>query len=125
MTKIQEAYQTMQAEWVRVNDVRVGDKVRCMRQFAQHDLGFDGLGWAYSTSKEGLFNKPVSITDFWSRCVLLKCAGGYEWQFPFFVLEIVDQPRKVEIEVRTEKHYYRDGVDVTDKISEDTKRNLG
>lgn len=122
MTKIQEAYQTLQAEWVETNDVRVGDKVRVLRAFGQQELGCCALESDYDSTKAHV--KVALINDIHPNQIEIK-ADDIRYSFPFFVLHIVDQPRKVEIEVRTEKHYYRDGVDVTDKISEDTKRNLG
>lgn len=112
MTKIQEAYQTLQAEWVRVNDVRVGDRVKIKKDFVVDALGSDS----------GIHKASEMVRRIARICndrIVMESPG---WFCPFFVLEITAQPRETTIEVRT--RYYKDGVDVTDKISDETKANL-
>ncbi len=95
-TKIQEAYKTLQAEWVRVNDVRVGDKVRGLVKVGPDYLGGDTSDLTSGSREQFIDNKAVgTIRSVESDYVYLDCGLNYcgLWSFPFFVLEIVDQPR--------------------------------
>ncbi len=79
---IKEAYEVMQAEWVRVNDVQKGDTVRILRDYNTYELGCDA-GGDDNTEKQSRVvstkNRHIGVAGF-----------GF---VPFFVLEIVDQPR--------------------------------
>lgn len=123
MNKIQEAYQTLQAEWVRVNDVQAGDSVRILREHEGRELGSKccnhSLRYLNDVGREGV------IRSIYGDYINVKLASnGNSCCVGFHHLEITDQPRETTIEVRKEDRYYKDGVDVTDQISDETKRNL-
>ena len=93
-TKIKEAYKVMQAEWVKENDVRVGDTVRILRCYISCELGCSAAGCNY-TGRQGI------ISGIYDAYLYLGPLG----QNPFFVLEIVDQPRETEemVEIKGKK----------------------
>ncbi len=115
MNKIQEAYQVMQAEWVKLNDVQVGDKVRCIRFFGNNELGC----FAESATETGKQGKDRCVQDeavgvvycVFKNRIAIEYGPPYSeyglWSFPFFVLDIVDQPReKPETMVRIDGKDY-------------------
>lgn len=114
----EEAYVTLQAEWVKLFDVRVGDKVRILREHADYELGSRGI---FHTKRElDLHGREGTIEVIHKNNIGI--AVLHQWVFivAFHQIEITDQPRNTEIEVR----YFKGGEDVTDKLSDESKRNL-
>jgi len=86
----QEAYKVLQKAWVEENDVRKGDIVRVLRPAKSHEIGWvcswnDGV----MTKKVGMTQRIGKISNQW-----VNLSDSYN--YPFFVLEIVDQPREKE-----------------------------
>ena len=82
-----EAYQVLQAAWVKKNDVRVGDEVEVLRPNEHNELG-SGAAIHWQSELDGR-GKRCKIDGIEKRYIN---AGG--WMMPFHVLEIINQPRK-------------------------------
>jgi len=122
---INEAYQVMQTAWVKEFNVRVGDKVRCIRHFGRNELGSCASG-SKNLGLKALFidDKAVGvIAKINSDHIDVNCGEKYYygWNFPFFVLEIVERSKVIRKEVR---YFDENNNDITDKISDETKANL-
>lgn len=123
--KKQELYKQMQAVYVEENDLRVGDKVRVLRHIDRDELGSRVMPTKKGdrcTKSRFVDDKAVGIIEsLCCDCVEVNCGYEYnhDWQFPFHVLEIVDQPRDPVI---TCKFYTEDGKEV--KMSPDSARNF-
>ncbi len=113
-----ELYKAMQALWVEENDVRVGDKVRVLRPHRSYELG--SIGAAHDEEELLRRGKEGVVNDIGRGYVQIALAQDDHFLLAFHQLEIVDQPRDPVITVK----YFKDGKDVTDQISPDTKRNL-
>ena len=75
---IKEAYRVMQAQWVKDNDIRVGDTVMVVKDWKSNELGFSGGAW-------GGHRDEQVIEDIFPNCLLLfgtSCT-------PFFALEFI------------------------------------
>ncbi len=95
----QELYKKMQAVYVEENDLRVGDKVKVLRHFAEDELGFGEAGSTCSKEKTALVGHVWPIHQIVNNWIRLDSKDETGWCFaaPFFVLEIVDQPRDPEV----------------------------
>ncbi len=102
--ELQEAYEVMQAEWVRINDMQVGDEVRVVIKFGCHEMGYDNTAWYDPQVKKETMGCVGEILAINNRSIKVKSNGNW-WRYPFFALEIVDQPREAEamIEIRGKK----------------------
>lgn len=90
---IQEAYEVMQAAWVELYNVEVGDVVRLLRApKISNELGC----FSYkSTTKERYVGYSYEIEQIYSTCLVLKgCLPGHHC-FPFFCLEFVKKAEPV------------------------------
>ena len=95
---IKEAYCVMQAEWVKLYDVKVGTKVRVLRAGVKNELGSHAYSHAQEElNKHYLLGEIRSINpdyiDFTSKDIM-------GWMTPFFVLEVVGQPDVKEMTVK-------------------------
>ncbi len=106
---LKKAYEVTQAEWVKIYNVEVGDKVRCKRHFAQNELGFDGIGSQHLSDKKN-FCATTSIGEIskiYDSCISVDCGRNFggNWHFPWFVLKVVEQvPPEKMIEVAGKKY---------------------
>ena len=90
---IKECYKTMQNEWVKLYDVKVGTKVKVIREYGDNEMGCDCVG----TSSIGGYNGQVfKIKD---GCIRINCDGSTTIH-PFFVLEVVGQPKPKKMTVK-------------------------
>ncbi len=123
MTKLQEAYQTMQDAC----DIRKGDQVRCLRSFKNYELGCIVTIQDSSHSqpkKRFIADKATGIVIAVQRShIIVECGTAYGgvWKFPFFILEVVEKVKTIRKEV---KYYDESGSDITDSISQETQKNL-
>ena len=110
---IEEAYRVMQ----EASGIKAGDMVRVLRKAESYKMGWanswcekmdDSIGECFMVDGIPL-NANIGIR--------LRHGIG-RFTFPFFVLEIVEPTKTIEL------RYICDGEDVTDDISEETKRNL-
>lgn len=99
---LKEAYKVMQAAWVKENNIEVGDKVKCLRPFNAHELGCHSIS-SDSTNcpRKGEFVKDEAvgaIRQINTEYLWIDCGTKYggHWNFPFFVLELVEKAKKPE-----------------------------
>lgn len=93
----QEAYKILQAAWVKLHDLRVGDKVKVVSKFQCQELGFAGDEWNSCGTKEESQGRIVRVYKIAGRDIKLHTTDGREGNdFPFFALDIVNQPRNKE-----------------------------
>lgn len=86
-------YEDGQALWVEENNVKVGDKVRVLRHFGEDELGFSEAGSKCSKEKAGFVGRTLPICSIANNWIRLdsKSECGWNYAFPFFVLEIVER----------------------------------
>jgi len=107
---IREAYQVLQAEWVKLYNVEVGDTVKVLRKAKKNELG-------WSNSWEScMFVKQKKRVEGIGHNIVLDDGYGY----PFFVLEFVEKGEpKIEIDVRINGRTVK-----LSEISEETLLNI-
>ena len=89
---IEEAYKVMQAEWVRLYNVEVGDTVKVLRAAKTRELGW-GNSWEM-VMNAGSEREVRSVSD---GNIDLDDGYGY----PFFVLELVKKAEPtIEINIK-------------------------
>ena len=86
---IKEAYKTMQAEWVKLHDVKVGTKVRVLRDTLANEMGYYGLA-TYDADREDSIAE-IACNSPCNGIRLGEDIGSGCW-YPFFALEVVGQP---------------------------------
>ncbi len=93
----QELYKKMQALWVEENGVKVGDKVKVLRQFGEYELGSNVLRSKWKPEKADMIGHVFPISQIYDTSISINSPKDNRREFPFFVLEIVDQPRDPEV----------------------------
>ncbi len=115
---IKEAYKVMQ----KASGIKVGDKVRCLRHFIDEELGSSCSSSKLQSQKSAFIDKGATgiVSSECSGHLWVSCGRDYggSWAFPFFVLEVVEPAKEIEV------RYFCEGKDVTDSISNETKKNL-
>lgn len=115
---LQKAYKVMQ----KASRIKVGDKVKCLRHFEENEMGCYCMGSNKDSHKRLFVDDKATgvIVEIGERHIEVDCGHEYldTWQFPFFALEVTEPVKTIEVK------YFCDGKDVTDSISEETKRNL-
>ena len=102
----EEIYKELQAQWVKLNDLKVGDKVKITCKAEDHQGGW-GNCWARSmTHYVGNTRAVISIRP--TLGVELSGCGRY----PFFVLEKVEIPKIVKSLTDILSIEAKDGVDI-------------
>jgi len=81
----EEIYKEMQAQWVKITGLKVGDSVKCTRNWESGEQGFKICG--VNDRYVGLVQKVIKINN---DCI--ECPEGNA--FPYFALEIVDVPKE-------------------------------
>jgi len=90
---LQEAYKVMQAAWVELYNVEVGDTVRVIRCTEEDELGYRGC----ATNAVGHISTIRSIYGCDGIRLNEQSSSGSYW-FPFFCLEVVKKTEpKIEI----------------------------
>lgn len=114
--KKEPTYEERQAEWVKANNIKDGDKVKVIRKAVKdYENGWGG------TCNVPVMNSAVDkvfkiVNLHYKKGILLRIGIDYYW-FPYFVLEKVEKPEfKVGDFVRTE--YEAIGV-ITEIIAHD------
>ncbi len=112
---IKEAYKTMQGKC----GIKVGDKVKVLRPTKQGEMGWDvGACWDEKNAK--LVGEICEVTAEGTDCAGIELYHKTHsfTRVPFYVLKVVESVAKIEVK------YFCDGKDVTNNISDETKRNL-
>ena len=110
---VKEAYQVMQAAWVELYNIEVGDTVKVLRWFKSYELGFRYCNVSSYARKIG------TVREVENNAIKVKFEkdGAY---FPFFCLEFIKKAEpKIEIDVRINGKTAK----LCD-ISEETLRNI-
>lgn len=110
---IKEAYKVMQAAWVDLYDVKVGDTVKVVRIPSHYELGSQCDEAKVKKQMVGSQYKISEINDY-QIVIRLNTLVRY---FPFFCLEKIKSAPK-EIELR----YFCEGRDITDDMSDKSKQ---
>lgn len=89
----QKSYEERQAEWIKANDIKVGDKVMVTRKAVNCEDG-----WGNSWVMDKYVGKIITITGF-SGCAGIRCG---DYAFPYFVIEKVT-PKYVPFDLSKEE----------------------
>lgn len=91
--EIKEAYRVMQAEWVRINNVQVGTRVRCTREYVMNEMGSCVMG------KDAVYvGQEYTVAGIYEQYIACDECGRTPYH-PFFALEVIGQPENmIEIE---------------------------
>lgn len=92
--EVKKSYIERQDEWVKKNDLKIGDKVRIIRKAEAFEDGW-GVGWA-SFPMDSLIGKEACVRRIngWAG-IHAECNNGLGgWNFPYFVLEKVESEEK-------------------------------
>lgn len=88
--KKEPTYMERQAQWLKANGIKIGDKVKVTRIAESYEHGWvnewDGL------SMNPSINKVCEIVDIHDRYGIRLHLGVYNCWFPYFVLEKVEEP---------------------------------
>lgn len=97
--EVKKSYIERQDEWIKKNDIKIGDKVRIIRKAADMEDGW-GVGWA-SSSMDSFIGKEARVRRINGRAgIHAGCDNGLgSWNFPYFVLEKVVKHKDKEWEV--------------------------
>ena len=88
--KKEPIYNERQAEWVKANNIKVGDKVRVIRKAENNENGWGDV-WDCEYM-DPLVNKVCKIVDIYdTRGMCIDCGGNIYYCFPYFVLEKVEE----------------------------------
>lgn len=97
--EVKKSYIERQDEWIKKNDLKIGDRVRIIRKAADLEDGW-GVGWV-SSSMDSFIGKEARVRDINGRAgINAGCDNGLgSWNFPYFVLEKVGEYKDKEWEV--------------------------
>lgn len=113
--KKESSYDERQAEWVKANDIKAGDKVRVLKGFVGNSKD---IPYGITSEMENLIGKTLEVRGVYKNCI--KVLDGHNlccWAWPYYCLEKVEEPEfKVGDFVRTE--YESIGV-ITEIIAHD------
>jgi hypothetical protein len=76
-------YAERQAQWVKHHDIKVGSKVKVVREFEANEDGCKCSKWAEWKAAVGSI---VEVSNIWDKHANIQIGG---WSFPYFVLEPV------------------------------------
>lgn len=107
---INEAYRVMQ----EASGIKVGDKVKVLRKAKNSEMGW-GNAWVEEMDKT--IGRTFLVIEI-EKQAGIQLDLNLCLDFPFFVLEVVEPVKEIKI------RFFCDGKDVTDEISDKTKRNL-
>lgn len=113
--KKEPTYEERQAEWVKANDIKAGDKVRILKGFVG-DTKDIPYGFTYEMEK--LIGKTLEVKGVGKKYIKVFDENKhFHWAWPYYCLEKVEEPEfKVGDFVRTE--YESIGV-ITEIIAHD------
>ena len=118
MSTLNNAYRTLQA----ASGLKVGDRVQCTGKFDANQGGSKCKASDYHYTKRNFVNgSNTGVIDKMSKHsvrVRSTVDSNDVWNFPCFMLR-----KTGEAQVIT-KRYFINNVDVTDEISDETKRKL-
>lgn len=92
--EVKKSYIERQDEWIKKNDLKIGDKVRITRKAADFEGGW-GVGWA-SFPMDASIGKEARVQRFndWAGICVNVEGGLGSWNLPYFVLEKIKHEEK-------------------------------
>lgn len=88
--KPEDTYKALQKKWVELNGLKVGDTVKCTRNWRKGDGGFK-----YCSVMESFVNREQVVLSLREDAIVLP-AGNY---FPYFALEKVEKKAFVNVRI--------------------------
>lgn len=86
-----KAYVEKQAEWIKTNDIKAGDKVRIIREFYDSEDSFSYI--FHFPEMKRLIGKICEICSLWTDGIkVFNEDKSFTWIWPFFCLEKVEEP---------------------------------
>ena len=93
----EKSYEERQAEWVRANNLKPGDKVRILRRFSNFE---DGFNEGINGIMENLVGEVLTVRDIYNEFIILYNKDRSNWWYwPYFVLEKVDKPAYIPFDL--------------------------
>lgn len=89
---IKDCYKLMQAEWVKLYNVEVGDTVKVLRCGKKAELGFSSY---FTPGMFELIGSKAKVVWFDTCCITLRFSEHTYYAFPFFCLEFVKKAEPV------------------------------
>ncbi len=90
--KKEMTYTERQAEWVKANNIKVGDKVKVIRKCETEENGW-GCTWNIHVMDSAVDKVFKIVNSHYKKGILLRIGIDECW-FPYFVLEKVEEPEK-------------------------------
>lgn len=92
--KVKKSYTERQDEWIKKNDLKIGDRVRITRKAGNYEDGW-GVSWA-SFPMDSFIGKEACVRDINGGAgIHAECEKDFGgWNFPYFVLEKVEPKDK-------------------------------
>ena len=87
--KKEPSYEERQAEWVKANNIKVGDKVKVIRKAKDYE---NGWGNVWDDAMDSGVNEVNEVIDINNKDGIYLDLGDYNFWFPYFVLEKVEEP---------------------------------
>ena len=87
--KKEPSYEERQAEWVKANNIKVGDKVKVIRKAKDYE---NGWGNVWDDAMDSGVNEVNEVIDINNKNGIYLDLGDYNFWFPYFVLEKVEEP---------------------------------
>ena len=84
----EQSYEERQAEWVKENDIKLGDKVRILRKFNDFENGCD-VGMNKDGKMDSLVGTVGKVSAIDDESIEVDSEGDC-WFWPYFVLEKVE-----------------------------------
>ena len=87
---IKEAYRIMQSEWVELYGIKVGSRLKVVRENRTDELGSDS--WPHVQREFDKYGTSVEVTHIHYDAISVTTPTGAVWKMPFFVLEFIENP---------------------------------
>ena len=87
--KKEPSYEERQAEWVKANNINVGDKVKVIRKAIDYEGGWDNV---WDDAMDSGVNEVNEVIDINHKYGIYLDLGDYNFWFPYFILEKVEAP---------------------------------
>lgn len=103
----EQSYEERQAEWVKENDIKLGDKVRILRKFNDFENGCD-VGMNKDGKMDSLVGTVGKVSAIDDESIEVDSEGDC-WFWPYFVLEKVENEPEAEDEPEDAKPQFKVG----------------
>lgn len=95
--EMKKSYEERQDEWIKKNDLKIGDKVRIIRKA---ESGEDGWLAVWAAEMDAVVGKVGVVKSFLGNAgILVEFDKRFSWSLPYFVLEKVVEHKDKEWKV--------------------------